>query len=82
MDRQLLLKKPIKSTVIVNGSITQWFGVVCGCRQGNPISPYLFVVCVNILAIRFEKTKGIWINKVEHIISQFPDDTQQTNTED
>ena len=71
--------------VIVNGQITQWFGVEHGCRQGDPISPYLFILCVEILAIMIREDseiKGIWINKVEHIISQFADDTQLMNSGD
>ena len=72
--------KNIKSTVIVNGQTTQWFTVERGCRQGDPISPYIF--CVEILAIMIREgsdIKGIWINKVEHKISQFADDTQLMN---
>ena len=68
--------KNIKSTVIVNRQTTQWFTIERGCRQGNPISTYIF--CVEILAIMDREggdIKGIWINKVEHKISQFSDDT-------
>ena len=43
--------KNIKSTVIVNGQITQWFTVERGCRQGDPISPYIFILYVEMLAI-------------------------------
>ena len=74
--------KNIKSTVIVNGQTTQWFTVERGCRQGDPISPYIFILCVEILAIMIREDsdiKGIWINKVEHKISQFADDTQLMN---
>ena len=55
--------KDIKATVIVNGHITQWFNIERGCRQGDPISPYLFIMCVEILAMVFredEDMKGIY----------------------
>ena len=77
--------KDIKVTVIVNGQITEWFNIQRGCRQGDPISPYLFIVCVKILAIMIredEDIKGIYINKVGHNISQFADDTQLMNNGD
>ena len=74
--------KNIKSTVIVNGQTTQWFTVERGWRQGDPISPYIFILCVEILSIMIQEDsdiKGIWINKVEHKISQFADETQLMN---
>lgn len=69
----------IKSTVSVNGNISQWFSVNRGCRQGDPISPYLFILCVEILAIMIRENddiKGIFINNVEHKLSQYADDTE------
>ena len=69
----------IKSAVIVNGQVSKWFTVGRGCRQGDPISPYLFVLCVEILAVMTrenEDLKGIHINGVEHKISQYADDTE------
>ena len=63
----------------MNGQTTQWFTAERGCRQGYPISPYIFILCVEILAIMIREDSditGIGINKVEHKISQFADDTQ------
>ena len=68
--------------VIVNGQTTQWFTVERGCRQGDPISPYIFILCVEISAIMIREDsdiQGLWINKVKHKISQFADDTQLMN---
>jgi hypothetical protein len=69
----------IQSTVMVNGTASSWFSVRRGCRQGDPISPYLFILCVEICGIMIRENqliKGISIDSVEHKILQFADDTQ------
>ena len=69
----------IKSCVIVNGQTSSWFDIRKGCRQGDPISPYLFVLCVEILAIMIRENRdieGITINNIEHKLSQYADDTE------
>ena len=65
--------------MLVNGQISQWFSVHRGCRQGDPISPYLFILCVEVLAIMIRENKeikGIIVNNVEHKLSQYADDTE------
>ena len=71
----------IKSTVMVNGNVTSWFHVQRGCRQGDPISCYLFIMCVEILAIMIRQDneiKGVVIGNTENKISQYADDTELT----
>ena len=45
-----IFQKNIKSTIIVNGNPTYWFPIERGCRQGDPISPYIFLICSEVLA--------------------------------
>ena len=54
------------------------FNIQRGCRQGDPIAPYLFIICAEILAILIKQNHdigGIIINGNEQKISQYADDT-------
>ena len=69
----------IKSTVSVNGSISEWFYIGRGCRQGDPISPYLFILCVEIMGIMIrqnDRIKGISIDDREYKLTQYADDSE------
>ena len=68
----------IKSTVIVNGNPSLWFPIERGCRQGDPVSSYIFLLCSEIMAhmIRQNKNiKGYTLFDIEYKIAQFADDT-------
>ena len=76
-----LFYKNINSCVLVNGQVSEWFNINRGCRQGDPLSPYIFILCAEILAnlIRQnENIKGIKVGDKEHLISQYADDTSLT----
>ena len=68
----------IESCVINNGWGSNFFKIKRGVRQGCPLSPYLFVLTVEVLAkeIRGNKNiKGIPIKSKEIKTSQYADDT-------
>ena len=70
--------KNIQSCVINNGITSNYFTIKRGVRQGDPISPYLFVVAVETLAIAIRQNsmiKGITIDKKETKSLQCADDT-------
>ena len=59
------------STVINNGWMSEKFKISRGVRQGCPLSPYIFVLAVEILALNIlqnEKIKGIKVNNNKKIV--------------
>ena len=74
----MLRYQDIESCVLNNGQASNFFAFERGVRQGCPHSPYIFLLCVEILAERIRTNKdveGIFIKGNEIIVSQFVDDT-------
>ena len=68
-----------ESSIIQNGFMSESFSLRRGCRQGDPISPYLFVLAAEILGKMIRKNQhiqGININNKNFKLSQYADDTQ------
>lgn len=66
------------SCVYVNGQYSEWFSLNRGCRQGDPISPYFYLICAEVLSLLLRKNdniKGIPVKNKEYLLSLFADDT-------
>ena len=46
-----------QAVTVVNGNISAPFNIKRGCRQGDPISGYLFILVIEILALMLAKSK-------------------------
>ena len=69
------------SCVLQNGYLSESFKLERGCRQEDPLSPYIFIICAEILSILVKNSsdiKGITIDGEEYLISQYADDTTLT----
>ena len=74
-----VLYSDVESGAINGGYMTNYFRVSRGVRQGCPLSPLLFVLCVELLAQKIRQNPeitGIELpNSIEAKLSQFADDT-------
>ena len=66
------------SCVINGGNFSKFFRLERGCRQGDPLSPYLFILCIEPLAKAIENSKnikGIKVKDKTYKLGQYADDT-------
>ena len=58
----------VSSCVLNNGFTTDLFQVRCGVRQGDPLSPLLFILALEVFAYRIREDneiRGILVNEQE-----------------
>ena len=67
-----------RSSILLNGHQTEPFELERSCRQGDPISPYIFILCTEFLTQAFKnetRLEGIKIHNKQHKLNQYADDT-------
>ena len=72
-----ILHKNPTSTILNNGYWSDWFYPTRGTRQGDPLSPTLFILTLEILGIKIrqsERIKGAYIDSSEFVNAQYADD--------
>ena len=73
-----ILNKNIQATILQSGYLSYFFSTHRGCRQGDAIASYLFLLAAQILDLMIIfncSINGITINGQQYKISQFADDT-------
>ena len=76
-----LLYNGAQICVIQNGFFSKFFHIGRGFRQGDPVSPYIFNICVEIMGMMIRQNKnirGIRIGGEEICLLQYVDDTART----
>lgn len=73
-----VFNKNVRLSVNQHGNLSEFFSIGRGCRQGDPVSTFLFLLCAEVLAIMVRNNtniKGIMVNDRENKLSQYADDT-------
>ena len=72
-----LLLKDFKAVINHAGNISDRFNIMRGCRQGDPIAGYLFILGAEILTLKLKKSptiSGFKVNKKTHVLDNYADD--------
>ena len=73
-----LFNSNINAAVLQSGFLSEFINIERGCKQGDSVAPYLFIICAQILFVLIHNNsniKGVKVGSEEYKITQFADDT-------
>jgi hypothetical protein len=82
-SENLLKTNNVSSAVTNNGHVSEFFSLGRGVRQGDPLSPYLFILVLELLSAAIKndpEITGVNINDSEYLLSQYADDSSNCTT--
>lgn len=75
----------ISSCIIFNGHCSECFNLQRSVRQGDALSPYIFIIVLELLSAAIKKNtniSGVKVNNTESLLSQYADDSSLTLDDD
>jgi len=75
----------ISSCIINNGHCSELFNLQRGVRQNDALSPYIFILVLELLSAAVKNNpniSGVKVNNTEYLLSQYADDSSLTLDDD